>query len=119
MQAAITDSVRARLVVYSIYWLNRGRMDATGYENNAGQNLLTQVTEATGGRNFWIGSGNQVSFQPYFDELTRRFHNQYELAFRTPAVKKPAVETLKLKLSAPGAEVDTPQQVLVMPAGAK
>ncbi len=115
VEAAITDAVKARLVVYSIYWMNQGRADRTAYENNAGQNLLLEVTQATGGKSFWEGMGNPVSFEPYFDELTRRFRNQYELGFNSGLGSKPEVETLKLKLSAPGTEVDTPQQVLVVP----
>jgi hypothetical protein len=117
VQAAITDSIRAGLVVYSIYWQNQGRFDSTAYASNSGQSLLTEVTEATGGRNFWQGIGNPVSFQPYFDELKRRLDNQYELAFTAPVNRKPEVETFRLKLMAPGAEVDSPEQVLVVPAG--
>lgn len=114
--ASIADAVRAHLVVYTIYWLNQGRLDRTFYENYAGQNLLTQVTEATGGKNFWQGIGNPVSFQPYFDELTRRLRNQYELRFTSELGGKPEIESLKVKLSAPGTEVDAPAEVLVAPA---
>jgi hypothetical protein len=116
--AAASDAVKAHLVVYAIYWMNRGRLDATRYENNAGQNLLLQVTEATGGRSFWEGLGNPVTFEPYFEDLTRRLHSQYEVGFETQLKGKPEVETFKLKLSAPGEEVDVPQQVLVVPTGA-
>ncbi len=115
VQAAMSDAVKAHLVVDSIYWLDRGRADSTQYENNAGQNLLSEVSEATGGKNFWEGMGNPVSFEPYFDELSRRFRNQYELGFVTPMKGKAEVETLKLKLSAPGSEVNSPHQVLVTP----
>jgi hypothetical protein len=116
VQAAIADSVRAGLVVYSIYWKNQGRQDNTAIADNAGQSLLAEVTQATGGKNFWQGSGNPVSFQPYFDELTRRLRNQYELGFTAPLKGKPEVDTFKLKLTAPGADVDAPQQVVVVPA---
>ena len=116
VQAAITDSVRAGLVVYSIYWKDQGRADNSAYQNDAGQNLLAEVTQSTGGKSFWQGTGNPVSFQPYFDELTRRLDNQYELGFRAPLNGKPEVEAFKLKLTAPGAEVDAPQQVVVVPA---
>jgi hypothetical protein len=117
VQATINNSVRAGLVVYSIYWMNKGRFDSTNYANNAGQNLLAEVTEATGGKSFWQGMGNPVSFQPYFDELTQRLCNQYELKFSAPIGGRPEVETLKLKLNVPGADVDAPQQVAVIPAG--
>ena len=115
--SAVRDAVKAHLVVYSIYWMDRGRADSTQYENSAGQNLMTEVTDATGGKSFWIGTGNPVSFEPFLDELTRRFRNQYELSFVSPFKGKASVETMKLKLSAPGESVDAPKQVLVVPAG--
>ena len=110
--AAINDSVRAHLVVYSIYWTNQGRFDRTGYAAMDGQNLLTQLTEATGGNSYWLGTGNPVSFAPYFADIDRRLDNQYELDFMTPIGSKPQVESLKLKVSA-HAKLDAPQQVYV------
>jgi hypothetical protein len=115
VQAAITDSVRAGVVVYSIYWQNQGRFDNSTYASNTGQNLLNEVALATGGKSFWMGTGNPVSFEPYLDELTRRLRNQYELGFLTPLEGKAEVKSLKLKLIAPGTEVDAPQQVMVFP----
>ena len=53
--AAIEDAVRAHLIVYSIYWRNQGRLDRTGYAANDGQNLLAQLTQATGGNSYWEG----------------------------------------------------------------
>jgi hypothetical protein len=117
VQAAINDSVRAGLAVYSIYWMDKGRFDSTNNANNAGQNWLTEVAEATGGKSFWQGMGNPVSFQPYFEELMHRLRNQYELGFSAPIGSRPEVQTLKLKLRAPGADVYAPQQVVVVPAG--
>jgi hypothetical protein len=117
VQAALADSVKAGLVVYSIYWRGRGPADNTAYQNNAGQNLLVQVTDATGGKSFWQGMGNPVSFEPFLDELTRRLRNQYELSFATAFNGKPTVEGVKLKLSVPGAEVNSPQQVFITRPG--
>jgi len=116
VQAAINDSIRAHLVVYSIYWLSNGRADRSWYENNAGQNLLLQLDQATGGKSYWEGIGNPVSFQPYFDDLNRRFNNQYELQF-TASVNKPEIENLKVKTSDSGVKVDAPERVLVAPQG--
>ena len=115
VQAAITDTVRAGIVVYSIYWKNIGRFDNTFYGNDTGQNLMDEVTQATGGTNFWQGVGNPVSFSPYFDELTRRLNNQYEVSFTAPLNGRPQVENFDLKLTAPGASVDAPKEVIVVP----
>lgn len=113
VQSAIKDSVRAGLVVYSIYWRNTGRLNNTGYETNTGQNLLLTVTQATGGNSYWQGLGNPVSLQPFFQDLRRRLNNQYEVSFTAPSNGKPEVESLKVDLHVPSAKVAAPQQVLV------
>ncbi len=114
VQAAINDAVRARLIVYSIYWRNAGRFDNTNYAANDGQNLLAILTQATGGNSYWMGNGNPVSLEPYFADISRRLDNQYELDFMAPMGSKPQMETLKLKVSA-NAKIDAPQQVYVHP----
>jgi hypothetical protein len=113
LQSAITDSVRAHMIVYSIYWRNMGRLDRSLYETNAGQNLLLEVTQATGGKSYWEGIGNPVSIDPYLGDIRRRLNNQYELSFAYPIGHKPEVESMKLKVNGVQAKVDAPQQVFV------
>lgn len=113
VNAAINDSVRAGLVVYSIYWKDMGRFNSGWYETNAGQNLLLQVTEATGGTSYWQGLGNPVSLDPYFQDLRRRLNHQYELSFTAPTSGKPQVASMKVDLHVPEAKVDAPHKVLV------
>ncbi len=115
VQAAIQDSVRAHLIVYSIYWRDQGRFDRTGYAAYSGQSLLAELTEATGGNSYWEGYGNPVTFEPYLDDIDQRIHNQYELDFMVPFAGKPQMAGLKLKLSV-RVKVDAPQQVYVHPA---
>lgn len=115
--AAAQDAVHANLVVYSIYWRNVGPTDHSWYENNAGQNLLLEVTDATGGNSYWIGFGNPVTLQPYFEDFSRRLNNQYELGFAAPLRGKAQVETLKVKINAPDVKVTAPQQTWIAPAG--
>lgn len=113
VQASIADAVRAHLVVYTIYYENKGRFDRTMYANNSGQNLLLELAQATGGNSYWEGLGNPVSFQPYFQDLQRRLQNQYELSFTAPLREKPEVQQLKLKVSGISGKVEAPQQVYV------
>jgi hypothetical protein len=115
VQAAIQDSVRAHLVVYSIYWRDAGRFDRSGYANNEGQNLLLEVTSATGGDSYWIGMGNPVSLSPYFDDFSRRLNNQYELGFTAPMSGKPELANLKVKINAPDVKVTAPQKTWISP----
>jgi hypothetical protein len=113
MQAAISDSVRNGLVVYSIYWENRGRFDRTRFGNASGQNLLLEVTQATGGNSYWEGIGNPVTFRPFFEDLQRRLQNQYELSFTTALKNKPEVDNLKLKVNGISGKVEAPGEVFV------
>jgi hypothetical protein len=117
VQAAIEDSIRSGLVVYSFYWENRGRVDRSVYENNAGQNLLAEVTQATGGNSYWEGTGNPVSFDPFFKDLRQRLQNQYRLSFSSSLKGKPQIEKFSLKVQGADAKVYAPQQVLVSRAG--
>lgn len=117
VNVAIQDSARAGLVVYSMYWRGVGRVDRSWYENNAGQNLLQEVTQATGGNSYWIGTGNPVTLQPYFEDLSRRLNDQFELGLTAPLRGKPELESLKIKISAPNVKVTAPQKVWVAPQG--
>ncbi len=111
--AAIADSVRAGLVVYSIYWCNRGRMDNLNYASFDGQSLMSIVTQATGGTSYWDGRGNPVSFSPYFKDIAWRLRNQYRLSFHSLLKGKPEVVSMELKIGGPAAEVCAPQRVFV------
>lgn len=113
VQAAMTDAVRSGLVVYSIFWRSEGRAENTGAETNAGQSLLTEVTDATGGHTYLEGFGNPVSFDPFFKDLRIRLRNQYALTFTTTVGGKSEVERLQVKASVAGAKIEAPQQVWV------
>jgi hypothetical protein len=114
VQAAIEDSVRAHLIVYSIYWRDSGFADRTNYAAFSGQGLMAELTDATGGKSYWEGNGNPVTFQPYLADISQRLDNQYELDFITPVGDKPQMASLKLKVAAQ-VKIDAPQQVYVHP----
>jgi len=116
VQAAITDAARAGLVVYSIYWRSRGYADNSAADIGGGQNLLLEVTQATGGNSYWQGDGNPVSFDPYFKDLRIRFENQYRLGFASGLKNKAEIETLSLKVAGSAGKVTAPQKVWVSPA---
>lgn len=118
MQSSISDSIRHHIVVYSIYWRGLGEAAESWYENNAGQNLLSQVTSATGGYSWWIGIGNPVAFAPYFHEFETRLRHQYELGFTVPFRGKARIENLRIKVAAPDTKLTVPSLAYVTPAGA-
>jgi hypothetical protein len=119
VQTAIHDCVQAGMVVYTIYWRSGFDGAAGSMTAEGGQSLLNELTQATGGNSYWSGEGNPVSFQPFFEDLQRRFENQYALEFSAPPERKPQIETLKLKVEGLGLQVTAPQQVFVHPGGSE
>ncbi len=119
VKSAIEDAVRARLVVYTIYWRTGSAVDRNSLIVNGGQSLMNEVTDATGGYSYQLGTENAVTFQPFFDDLMRRFANQYALDFAARGERKPALENLKLKVEGLGLQVTAPGQVFVSAAGAQ
>jgi hypothetical protein len=117
VQAAIHDCVQAGMVVYTVYWRSGFDGAADSMAAEGGQSLLNELSQATGGNSYWSGVGNPVTFQPFFDDLQRRFENQYLLEFSAPPERKPQIETLKLKVEGLGLQVTAPQQVFVHPGG--
>lgn len=115
VHAAIDDSVRSGVMVYFLYWKNVGMADRFEGPQNAGQNLMLMLTQATGGYSYWEGYGDPVSFQPYFQDIRRRMDNQYLVTMSAPTNDARRYENLQLKIDVPNAKVDTPQEVYVRP----
>jgi hypothetical protein len=113
VQSAIKDSIRAGVIVDALYWHDSGIASRVGFVAFGGQSLLSQVTAATGGTLYSLGTSNPVSFNPYFQDLSNRLENQYELGFMISGKNKPEVANLKVKLQVPGAKLTAPNQVLV------
>lgn len=112
MEAAIKDSLKAGMVLFSIYW-HSGPGGENAVTSDGGQSLLSELSQATGGNSYWSGSANPVSFQPYFDDVMKRLDNQYGIEFKAHLDRKPTVETFKLKVEGIGLQVTAPQQVYV------
>lgn len=113
MQASISDSQKAGLIVYSIFFRDTGHFDNSYYETNAGQNLLSQVAQATGGKLYWQGLSNPVSFQPFLADLSKRLDNQYELGFTARTKPNQQLVDLKVKTNMARVSIDAPQRVPV------
>jgi len=113
VQSAISDSQKAGIIVHSIFYRDAGRFDGGQWTEAGAQNYLLQVSEGTGGRAYWQGFGNPVSFVPFLDDLQRRLANQYELGLLASPKNKAGLQPLKLKVTAPGVRVDAAQMVLV------
>lgn len=117
VENAIHDSVKAGLVVYSIYWNDFDGFRGQGFQALSGQSLIRQVTRATGGESYWTGTSNPVTLEPYFKDIMHRLENQYRLSFSSGLKGKPEVKRLALRVGGPPAKVIAPDRVYVTPKG--
>jgi VWFA-related protein len=111
VQAAVSDAQKAGVIVYSIYFRDAGALDRSFRATDGGQNYLTQVSQATGGKVYLQGFGNPVSFAPFLSDIQNKLQNQYELTFTSNS--KPALQSIQVKTSQPNTKLAYPARVPV------
>ena len=113
VNATIKQAQQAGVVIYSIYYKDRGIASRLGVGINSGQNYLIQMSEATGGELYYQGFDNPVSMEPFFGEITRNLQNQYEVGLSVPAKVKDGLQNLKVKVNVPNTKVNSPTSVFI------
>lgn len=111
VQAAVSDAQKAGVIVYSIYFRDAGALDRSFRATDGGQNYLTQVSQATGGKVYLQGFGNPVSFAPFLSDIQHKLQNQYELTFTSNS--KPGLQSIQVKTSQPNTKLAYPARVPV------
>jgi len=107
--AAVTDSQRAGVAVYAIYYGDAGIRG--GSADNSGQSYLTQLTQATGGVNFWQGLGNPVSMAPFLAEFQHAIAETYIATFIAPMGNNPQKDMVRVKFAAAKTKLHAPEEV--------
>jgi hypothetical protein len=97
VDTAIHDNQCGGVVVYSIYTPSAGHSGHSYFRTNWGQNYLSQLSEETGGENYYIlGPQAPVSFSPYLKELNGQLANQFLLTFLAKPEMKAGTESVKV-----------------------
>jgi hypothetical protein len=107
VEAAITDSQRAGVAVYSMYFSDAGIRG--GRASFSGQSYLSKVAEATGGTAYYQGTGNPVSMEPYLKQFQRAISETYIATFNAPGEK--SLVQLKVSPKPSRTQVRAPAQV--------
>jgi hypothetical protein len=93
--AAIKDAQRAGVAIYSIFYSDAGIRGPSA--DLSGQSYLQQVSQATGGNNYYEGTGNPVSMAPYLKQFQSAVAATYIATFDTPASKDSAKDLVRIK----------------------
>ncbi len=106
--AAIHDAQRAGVAVYSIYFGDAGIRGESA--NFSGQSYLSELTQGTGGVNYYEGTRNPVSMAPYLDAFRHAISETYVATFNAHGRKDPR-DLVPLKVSSPKAKLRAPSMV--------
>ena len=92
--AAIKDAQQAGLLVYSMYFANRGMGNRNDFRILAGQSYLLRVANETGGDFYSLAFSSPISFEPYLQQFDQSLNSQYLL---TLAVEQPGWQQVSVK----------------------
>jgi len=109
VDAAIHDAQRAGVLVYSLYYTDRGV--GGRYASFSGQSYLQKVADETGGQSYFEGTGNPVSFAPFLKQFNGDLARIYELRF---TASKAGLQPLKVTTDVKGIKLGAPDNVYVI-----
>ncbi len=105
VETAIDETIKAGVLVYTIYTPGIGHYGHSFWAMNWGQNYLAELSEKTGAESYFIGFGNPVTFAPWFAQIAERLRNQYLITFFVKPEKKASFERVKFTTEAPYTEI--------------
>ncbi len=79
--AAIRDAQKVKLLVYSIYFRNRGAGGPNSFSTLIGQSYLLRVANETGGQFYSMAMMSPISFEPFLKQFKESLDDQYLLTF--------------------------------------
>jgi hypothetical protein len=104
---------RTGTMIHSIYVPGRSRLDRNFWEANNGINNMAQLSDRSGGENFFIGFGSPVSIKPYLDQLNDIFGNQYLLGFEATPARRAGLQFVNVGTEIPGVDLSAADAVWV------
>ena len=111
LQRAINEAQRKSIAVYAFYAPTVGSQNSTLLVGNA-QSSLQRLSDETGGRAFFQGTGAPVSFDPFIKGLDRALEKQVALTFLSTHINK-GFHKIAVRSSTPGVEVSYPSGYFV------
>lgn len=88
LDRAILEAQRKSVAIYSIYSPTQLTENSSSVLNLNGQGSLSRISDETGGRAFFQGTGAPVSFEPFFKDLSLSLSRQFALTYLSTHMKK-------------------------------
>lgn len=111
VEASIDDSLKAGLLVYSIYLRGAGFYGLGDWTTNMAQSRLMEVSDATGGYAYFQGFIDPVTIVPFLNDLSERLDNQYRV--RLDAMVPKGVRSVTIRGALPALKIEGPKRIYV------
>lgn len=107
LDQAILKAQRKGVAVYSFF--NQTSLTENGNRTLIanGQNLLSKLSDETGGRAFFQGSISPISFEPFFADLRLTLNRQFVLTYLSTHIKK-GYHKVKVASTNPEVKIEHP-----------
>jgi hypothetical protein len=111
VDASIHDSLKAGVLVYSIYLRGAGFYGRGEFGTNLAQSRLIDVSQETGGHAYFEGLTDPVSISQFLKDFEDRLANQYLVTIEDATEK--GVQPVKVRTELPGIKIEAPTHVYV------
>jgi hypothetical protein len=111
VDAAIHDTLKQGVMVYSIYLNGAGGYGRSGRVTLLGQSHLIEVGEETGGYAYFQDLRDPVTITPFLNDLRNRLDHQYRVTLG--ALNEKGIRPVKLRTELPGVKISSPTRIFV------
>jgi hypothetical protein len=103
-------ALRTGTMIHTIYAPGVGRLGRNYWVATNGQMGIAQLSDATGGKSFFLGLQQPVSFVPYLDQLQNILDNQYLLSFDAQPGKKAQLQNVSINTEVAGVDLSSAER---------
>jgi hypothetical protein len=115
LDSTISRAQKENINIWTIYAPDAGHRARGFFLISRAQSYLSQLSDETGAESYYLGTGEPVTFKPYFDELALHLSNQYLLTFKASGGAKGRFERVKVHTELPHIEFLAAPQVFLPP----
>jgi hypothetical protein len=115
LDSTISRAQKQNINIWTIYAPDAGHRARGFFLVSRAQSYLSQLSDDTGAESYYLGTGEPVTFKPYFDELSLHLSNQYLLTFKASGGAKGRFQRVKVATELPHVEFLAAPQAFLPP----
>jgi hypothetical protein len=115
LDSTISRAQKQNINIWTIYAPDAGHRARGFFVISRAQSYLSQLSDETGAESYYLGTGEPVTFKPYFDELALHLSNQYLLTFKASGGAKGRFQRVKVHTELPHVEFLAAPQAFLPP----